>query len=80
MTHSRPGAGEVELVLDRGQGDVHDGAVEDHHHLDRTDQHERQPGVSVFGQVPVPHPRDPSVVDSHQRLISVAEILKVTKR
>ena len=41
---------EVELVLDRGQGDVHDGAVEDHHHLDRADQHQGQPGVSVFGQ------------------------------
>ena len=72
--------GEVELVLDRGQGDVHDGAVEDHHHLDRADQHQGQPGVSVLGQRLFRTLVDPSVIDSHQRLILVAEMLKVTKR
>src|ERR1700676_4622764 len=43
-------SGEMELVLDRRQGDVHDGPVEDHHHLDRADQQERQSRVLVLGQ------------------------------
>ena len=45
-----PGCREMELVLDGGKGDVHDGAVEDHHHLDGADQHQGQPGMAVFGQ------------------------------
>ncbi len=41
------GLGEVELVLDRGQGDVHDGHVEHDHQLGQADDSERGPAAGV---------------------------------
>ena len=38
---------EVEVVLDRRQGDVHDGRVEDAHQLAETDDEERDPAAAV---------------------------------
>ena len=39
--------GEVQVVLDRRQGDVHDGRVEHDHELGHADQHQDNPPVRV---------------------------------
>jgi hypothetical protein len=47
----QPGLGEVELALDRGQGDVHDRGVEHDHQLGHADDDEGQPAPALTGEL-----------------------------
>ena len=49
MTQVRLAWREVEFVLDRGQGDVHDRRVEDDHQLREADHDEAHPAAAVGG-------------------------------
>jgi hypothetical protein len=44
---------EVEVGLDRGERDVHDGDIENDHELGRDDHGERKPALSVLERIHV---------------------------